>query len=57
VGTPKPLFKTSIAPIRTISRQQYVVSPDGQRFLVVTTDQSPLTPITLLLNWKGVRSQ
>jgi serine/threonine protein kinase len=56
MGTPTPLFKTSIAPIRTISRQQYVVSPDGQRFLVVTTDQSPLTPVTLLLNWKGVRN-
>jgi Tol biopolymer transport system component len=55
VGVPTPLFRTSIAPIRTISRQQYVVSSDGQRFLIVTSD-APLavTPVTLLLNWKGV---
>ncbi len=53
VGTPKPLFKTSIAPIRTISRQQYVVAPDGKRFLIVTTDDTPVPPLTLILNWKG----
>ena len=53
VGKPVPLFTTHIAPIRSISRQQYVVSPDGQRFLISTTEQAPASPITLILNWKA----
>ena len=52
VGTPVPLFKTRIAPIQAISRQQYVVAPDGQRFLISTSDETPTQPITLILNWK-----
>jgi Tol biopolymer transport system component len=56
VGIPVPLFTTHIAPIRSISRQQYVVSPDGQRFLISTTEQPPASPITLILNWKANRN-
>jgi len=52
IGTPVTLFKTNVAPIRAISRQQYVVSPDGQRFLILTQEEGPLPPITVLLNWK-----
>jgi Tol biopolymer transport system component len=53
IGAPNTLFKTSIAPIRSISRQQYVVARDGQRFLVLTSEETgPLRPITLLLNWR-----
>jgi hypothetical protein len=39
-----------------IPKQQYVVSQDGQRFLVnVSTPVGELArPITLLLNWKGL---
>jgi Tol biopolymer transport system component len=51
LGAPAPLFKTTFAPVRTISRQQYVVSPDGQRFLLVTQEGLP-GPITLILNWR-----
>jgi Tol biopolymer transport system component len=54
VGTPAPLFTTHLAPIRSISRQQYVVALDGQRFLM-SSEQSPNSPITLILNWKGDR--
>ena len=52
VGTPARLFKTNISPIRSISRQQYVVSRDGQRFLILTDEEGPVPPITLLFNWK-----
>jgi serine/threonine protein kinase len=52
VGTPVPLFKTRVAPIQAISRQQYVVAPDGQRFLISTSADTPTPPITLILNWK-----
>ena len=54
-GTPLPLFATQIAggPTPGTNSQQYVVSPDGQRFLVnVATDEAS-TPITLILNWTG----
>jgi Tol biopolymer transport system component len=51
VGTPARLFKTNISPIRSISRQQYVVSRDG-RFLILTDEEGPVPPITLLFNWK-----
>src|SRR5919204_285859 len=36
-----------------IARQQYVVSPDGQRFLANTIEQPPASQITLLLNRSG----
>lgn len=35
-----------------IDGQEYVVSPDGQRFLVNTVVQETTPPITLILNWK-----
>ena len=56
VGTPAPLFTTRLAPVRSISRQQYVVAPDGQQFLISSTEDLPTSPITLILNWKGARN-
>jgi dipeptidyl aminopeptidase/acylaminoacyl peptidase len=53
VRAPTTLFQTRIAPTRSISRQQYVVAPDGERFLIATTDEPPASPITLIINWKG----
>jgi Tol biopolymer transport system component len=52
VGTPARLFKTNVSPVRSISRQQYVVSRDGQRFLILTDEEGPVPPVTLLFNWK-----
>ena len=53
IGSPIKLFSMTLAPVRSISRQQYVVSTDGQRFLAVDSVPAPLPPVTLLLNWKG----
>jgi Tol biopolymer transport system component len=51
-GVPAALFATHIASSGQQSRQQYIVSADGQRFLMNTvTNESP-SPITLILNWK-----
>jgi len=37
-----------------LTRQQYVVSPDGQRFLMnAATGAIDPPSITLMLNWKG----
>jgi Tol biopolymer transport system component len=54
VGTPAPLFATQVGgAVRGLDRQQYVVSPDGQRFLmsVVPEDPNP-PPIEVILNWQ-----
>ena len=56
-GTPVPLFVTHIGgALQGTARQQYVVSPDGQRFLMrVPTAETDTSPITLILNWKPPR--
>ena len=52
-GTPLPLFRTEFDS-SFMTRQQYVVSPDGQRFLMnAATDAIDPPSITLILNWKG----
>jgi len=53
LGTPVPLFRTEFDS-SFLNRQQYVVSPDGQRFLMnAATDAIDPPSITLILNWKG----
>jgi hypothetical protein len=51
-GTPRELFDTEL----TLSplNDQYRVTPDGQRFLVLkpVTEATP-TPITVVLNWQS----
>ena len=52
-GIPVPLFRTELDS-SFLTRQQYVVSPDGQRFLInAATDAIDPPSITLILNWKG----
>ena len=52
LGTPRPLFLTGFD--SSSMRQQYVVSPDGERFLMnAATDAIDPPSITLILNWKG----
>jgi eukaryotic-like serine/threonine-protein kinase len=54
VGTPTPLFPTHVGgAVSGLDRQQYVVSPDGQRFLmsVVPEDANP-SPINVILDWQ-----
>jgi dipeptidyl aminopeptidase/acylaminoacyl peptidase len=56
VGTPVPLFVTRIGgavQASMVLRQQYVVSADGQRFLMGTVPEvTSSAPITVILNWK-----
>ena len=52
-GTPIPLFQThSPRAVEHIDGQHYVVSPDGQRFLVNTAVTGDAIPISIILNWK-----
>jgi hypothetical protein len=40
------------AALQTNAKQQYAVSPDGQRFLVnIIRDETATSPITILYNW------
>jgi Tol biopolymer transport system component len=52
-GAPVALFQTRIVGGGTaISKQQYAVAPDGQRFLInITADESTASPITIVTNW------
>jgi Tol biopolymer transport system component len=57
-GNPTPLFMTRSAggAVPSPQRQQYIVSADGQRFLINTmTDEASTSPITLVLNWKPAK--
>jgi hypothetical protein len=49
LGSPKPLFQVSA--IRQLGLQ-YVVSADGQRFLLNTQTANPPS-IAMIPNWKG----
>ncbi len=52
VGTPVPLFLTRIGgAVQSANRPQYIVSADGQRFLMNSLLDEPIAPITLVLNW------
>jgi Tol biopolymer transport system component len=52
VGAPKALFQARTASATV--RAHYRVSPDGQRFLVLTPgDRETIAPTTVLINWPG----
>lgn len=52
-GTPVPLFRTRMGAWQATS-PEYVVSPDGQSFLIHTlTEETSNPPITVILNWKS----
>lgn len=52
-GVPKELFEVPFPPEGIArGRNEYAVSADGQRFLVVSAaDEMPATPTTVVLNW------
>jgi Tol biopolymer transport system component len=53
LGRPVALFRTEFETTLQV-RQQYMVSADGQRFLInAPTDAIDPPSITLILNWKG----
>jgi eukaryotic-like serine/threonine-protein kinase len=53
-GIPKPLFQTQLATTYQ-GRNMYVVSPDGQRFLVlVPVSGTEALPITVIANWPAL---
>jgi dipeptidyl aminopeptidase/acylaminoacyl peptidase len=52
-GDPVPLFSTRVGgALQPRFRQQYVVSQDGQRFLMNSYAEEPVSTMRLILNWK-----
>ncbi len=51
VGVPSPLFQTRIGGAN-ISQRDYLVAPDGQRFLLDTPVGDTSPPIKVILNWR-----
>jgi Tol biopolymer transport system component len=57
-GAPVRLFAANVgAAVQSNNKQQYMVSPDGQRFLLNTILEEAASPITVILNWTGTPSQ
>ena len=57
-GTPLPLFGTHVGgAVQGIFRPQYMLSPDGQRFLMSTVAEEAASPITVILNWHPERGK
>lgn len=52
IGSPTPLFFANVGAFEDISLPHYVVSPDGQRFLMDTVVEENAAAITVILNWK-----
>ena len=55
IGAAVQLFATNVggAISQGVTRQQYDVSADGQRFLMNTlVETTSISPITLILNWR-----
>jgi hypothetical protein len=52
-GAPIPLFRARVGgALQGSARQQYMVSADGQRFLMNTVPAGASPPVTVVLNWK-----
>jgi WD40 repeat protein len=52
-GVPAALFRTSMGPVFWgVHKQQYVVSDNGQKFLINTTATGDLSPIYLIQHWQ-----
>ena len=55
VGVPKPLFDTRILTAGPEFRNHYVVTRDGQRFLINSiTEERVATPISIVKNWTAL---
>ena len=52
MGQPTALFRAGVSAQDAVVQYQYVVSPDGQQFLIdIPTEEGELSAITIVLNW------
>jgi Tol biopolymer transport system component len=54
MGAQASLFHARLgSALHGAARQQYMTSPDGQRFLINTVTDESQAPVTIILNWTG----
>lgn len=51
-GTATSLFLAPLGAAQGIALHNYIVSPDGQRFLLDTVVEEQAPPLVVILNWK-----
>ncbi len=51
---PKPLFRVPLSGDITQYRNHYTATADGERFLVLTADESTREPISVVVNWDAL---
>jgi Tol biopolymer transport system component len=51
-GTGAPLFQARVGATQGIPLHSYIVTTDGQRFLIETVIEEAPAPISLILNWR-----
>jgi len=56
-SAPVPLFGTRVGGAVQPTAQQYIVSADGQRFLMNTVMEQAASPITIVLNWVQLKAR
>jgi hypothetical protein len=52
-GAAVPLFHAKVGAVQGISLHNYIVAPDGQRFLLDTVVEEIPAPISVIVNVKG----
>ena len=52
-GAAVPLFRAKVGAVQGISLHNYIVAPDGQRFLLDTMVEEIPAPISVIVNIKG----
>ena len=51
-GEPTPLFTAPFVPGNaTLGLHDYAVTRDGQRFIAVLAKETPIAPLTVIVNW------
>ena len=51
-GAATTLFRAPVGAVQSIALHNYIVTPDGQRFLLDTVVEEQAPPIVVILNWK-----
>jgi hypothetical protein len=52
-GAAVPLFHAGVGEVLGINLHNYIVAPDGQKFLIDRVVEQSAAPMSLILNWKA----
>jgi dipeptidyl aminopeptidase/acylaminoacyl peptidase len=55
-GAAVPLFQERVGSVQGVALHNYMVAPDGQRFLIETVIEETPPPISLIANWRDTEN-